>query len=80
MIKPLIIIFNWKARPMAWFFLAHITFPNISTVMFYYQTEFLNLDASFLGNVRVIGWLGLILGTSVYNKYLKRKKLQKTLM
>ncbi|XP_021774405.1 probable folate-biopterin transporter 4 isoform X1 [Chenopodium quinoa] len=67
-------------RPMAWFFLAHITFPNISTVMFYYQTELLNLDASFLGNVRVVGWLGLMLGTSIYNKYLKRKKLQKTLM
>lgn len=67
-------------RPMAWFFLAHITFPNISTVMFYYQTEYLNLDASFLGNVRVVGWLGLMLGTSIYNKYLKRKKLQKTLM
>ncbi|XP_056682862.1 probable folate-biopterin transporter 4 isoform X2 [Spinacia oleracea] len=67
-------------RPMAWFFLALITFPNISTVMFYYQTEFLNLDASFLGNVRVVGWLGLMLGTSVYNKFLKRKKLQTTLM
>lgn len=48
--------------------------------MFYYQTEYLNLDASFLGNVRVVGWLGLMLGTSIYNKYLKRKKLQKTLM
>ncbi|CAO2827596.1 unnamed protein product [Amaranthus hypochondriacus] len=67
-------------RPMAWFFLTHITFPNISTVMFYYQTEFLNLDASFLGNVRVVGWLGLMLGTSIYNKYLKREKLKKTLM
>ncbi|KAL2943665.1 putative folate-biopterin transporter 4 [Bienertia sinuspersici] len=67
-------------RPMTWFFLAHITFPNISTVMFYYQTEFLNLDASFLGNVRVVGWLGLMLGTSIYNRYLKRKKLQQILM
>ncbi|XP_057541951.1 probable folate-biopterin transporter 4 [Amaranthus tricolor] len=67
-------------RPMAWFFLTHITFPNISTVMFYYQTEFLNLDASFLGNVRVVGWLGLMLGTSIYNKYLKRQKLKKTLI
>ncbi|KAH9624703.1 hypothetical protein KSS87_008113 [Heliosperma pusillum] len=67
-------------RPMAWFFLAHITFPNISTVMFYYQTEYLDLDASFLGNVRVVGWLGLMLGTSLYNKYLKKKKLRKVLM
>ncbi|KAJ6980645.1 hypothetical protein NC653_028453 [Populus alba x Populus x berolinensis] len=36
-------------RPMAWFFLAQITVSNLSTVMFYYQTEVLNLDASFLG-------------------------------
>ncbi|KAL9236322.1 hypothetical protein vseg_011007 [Gypsophila vaccaria] len=67
-------------RPMAWFFLAHITFPNISTMMFYYQTEFLDLDPSFLGNVRVVGWLGLMLGTSLYNKFLKKKKLRKVLM
>lgn len=67
-------------RPMAWFFLAHITYPNISTAMFYYDTEFLKLDASFLGNVRVIGWLGLMLGTTIYNKYLKKHKLRRILM
>ncbi|KAJ6966721.1 hypothetical protein NC652_004314 [Populus alba x Populus x berolinensis] len=26
-------------RPMAWFFLAQVTVPNLSTVMFYYQTD-----------------------------------------
>ncbi|KAJ7960738.1 Folate-biopterin transporter [Quillaja saponaria] len=26
-------------RPMTWFFLAYVTVPNLSTVMFYYQTE-----------------------------------------
>ncbi|BBH01957.1 Major facilitator superfamily protein, partial [Prunus dulcis] len=44
-------------RPMAWFFLAHVSIPNLSTVMFYYQTEFLSLEASFLGTARVVGWL-----------------------
>ncbi|GAB4849645.1 hypothetical protein Ancab_004440 [Ancistrocladus abbreviatus] len=67
-------------RPMAWFFLAHVTVPNLSTVMFYYQTEFLNLDASFLGTVRVIGWLGLMVGTFIYNQYLKKHQLQGVLM
>ncbi|KAJ4829962.1 hypothetical protein Tsubulata_036064 [Turnera subulata] len=67
-------------RPMAWFFLAHVTVPNLSTVMFYYQTEYLNLDASFLGTVRVVGWLGLMLGTFTYNRYLKCVKLRKILM
>ncbi|GAV68633.1 BT1 domain-containing protein [Cephalotus follicularis] len=66
-------------RPMAWFFLAHVTVPNISTVMFYYQTEVLNLEASFLGTTRVIGWLGLLFGTFAYNRYLKTMKLRRIL-
>ncbi|KAM1149975.1 hypothetical protein ACFX15_029910 [Malus domestica] len=68
------------SRPMAWFFLAHVSIPNLSTVMFYYQTEYLSLDASFLGTARVVGWLGLMLGTFVYNRYLKTMKLRRILM
>nr|XP_043636062.1 probable folate-biopterin transporter 4 [Erigeron canadensis] len=67
-------------RPMAWFFLAQVTMPNLSTVMFYYQTEVLNLEASFLGTARVIGWIGLMLGTFVYNRFLKKMKLRRILM
>ncbi|KAM3744280.1 hypothetical protein ACB098_06G040700 [Castanea mollissima] len=67
-------------RPMTWFFLAHVTVPNLSTVMFYYQTELLNLDASFLGTVRVVGWFSLMLGTFIYNRYLKTMKLRRILM
>ncbi|KAJ9153762.1 hypothetical protein P3X46_027170 [Hevea brasiliensis] len=67
-------------RPMTWFFLAHVTVPNLSTVMFYYQTESLKLDASFLGTARVVGWLGLMLGTFTYNRYLKTLKLRKILL
>lgn len=72
--KPLIL------RPMAWFFLSNVTVPNLSTVMFYYQTEVLHLEASFLGAARVIGWLGLMVGTYIYNQYLKRMKLRRILM
>ncbi|XP_009120014.1 probable folate-biopterin transporter 4 [Brassica rapa] len=67
-------------RPMAWFFIAHITVPNLSTVMFYYQTEVLQLDASFLGTARVVGWLGLMLGTFIYNRYLTNMTLRKSLL
>ncbi|KAL6975293.1 hypothetical protein U1Q18_024086 [Sarracenia purpurea var. burkii] len=63
-------------RPMSWFFLANVTVPNLSTVMFYYQTEFLHLEASFLGTARVVGWLGLMFGTFIYNRYLKNVKLR----
>lgn len=72
--KPIIL------RPMAWFFLSHITVPNLSTVMFYYQTEVLHLEASFLGTARVIGWFGLMLGTYAYNRYMKNLKLRNILM
>ncbi|XP_065625154.1 probable folate-biopterin transporter 4 [Quercus suber] len=67
-------------RPMTWFFLAHVTVPNLLTVMFYYQTESLNLDASFLGTVRVVGWFSLMLGTFIYNRYLKTMKLRRILI
>ncbi|KAJ9560438.1 hypothetical protein OSB04_005598 [Centaurea solstitialis] len=67
-------------RPMAWFFLAQVTIPNLSTVMFYYQTEVLNLEASFLGTARVIGWIGLMLGTFIYNRFLKKMELRRILM
>ncbi|GJN38269.1 hypothetical protein PR202_gb27297 [Eleusine coracana subsp. coracana] len=54
--------------------------PNISTVMFYYQTEVLHLEASFLGTARVIGWFSLMLGTYIYNRYFKHKKLRNILV
>lgn len=71
---------TWEPRPMAWFFLAQVTIPNLSTIMFYYQTEVLNLEASFLGTTRVIGWIGLMLGTFIYNRFLKKMKLRTILM
>ncbi|KAJ0734184.1 putative MFS transporter superfamily, biopterin transporter family [Helianthus annuus] len=67
-------------RPMAWFFLAQVTIPNLSKVMFYYQTEVLNLEASFLGTAYVNGWIGLMFGTFTYNRFLKKVKLRTILM
>ncbi|KAK9269584.1 hypothetical protein L1049_001360 [Liquidambar formosana] len=67
-------------RPMGWFFLARVTIPNLSSVMFYYQTEFLNLEASFLGMARVVGWIGFMLGTFIYNQYLKNIKFRRILL
>ncbi|XP_076901434.1 putative folate-biopterin transporter 4 [Bidens hawaiensis] len=67
-------------RPMGWFFLAQVTVPNLSNVMFYYQTEVLNLEASFLGAERVNGWIGLMFGAFTYNCFLKKMKLRKILM
>ncbi|KAG9454082.1 hypothetical protein H6P81_006986 [Aristolochia fimbriata] len=67
-------------RPMAWFFLARISIPNLSTVMFYHQTEFLHLDPSFLAYVRVLGWFSLMFGTFIYNRFLKNMSLRRILV
>ncbi|XP_020097503.1 probable folate-biopterin transporter 4 isoform X2 [Ananas comosus] len=67
-------------RPMAWFFFSNVMVPNLSTVLFYYQTEVLQLESSFLGTVRVIGWLSLMFGAYIYNCYLKHKRLRSILM
>jgi hypothetical protein len=54
---------------MAWFFLAQVTVPNLSTVMFYYQTDRgLELGCILFGDCTVVGWLGLMLGTITYNR------------
>ncbi|KAL8205644.1 hypothetical protein R6Q57_009195 [Mikania cordata] len=67
-------------RPMVWFFLAQATIPDLSKVMFYYQTEVLNLEAFYLGTARVIGWTGLMFGTLTYNRFFKKMKLRKILI
>jgi hypothetical protein len=63
-------------RPLLWFMISCASTPSLQTTMFYYQTDFLQLDAAVLGNARVIGWLGLMLGTVIYNAYLKNYPLR----
>lgn len=58
-------------RPMLWFMASCALIPSLQTTMFYYQTNVLHLDVSFLGTARVVGWAGLMLGTLVYNARLK---------
>ncbi|KAI5062379.1 hypothetical protein GOP47_0022918 [Adiantum capillus-veneris] len=64
-------------QPMLWFFMAQVSIPSLSTVMFYYQTNHLLLDASFLGTARLVGWGALMLGTFIYNQYLKKVELRR---
>eukprot|EP00250_Pteridium_aquilinum_P009791 c18939_g1_i1 orf=352-1632(+) len=64
-------------QPMLWFFLAQVSVPSLSTIMFYYQTNHLHLDASFLGTSRLVGWGALMLGTYIYNQYLKNVPLRR---
>jgi len=65
-------------QPMLWFLISQSVVPNLSTVMFYYQTNHLHMNSSFLGTSRVVGWGGLMCGTFFYNRYLKHVPLRKT--
>ncbi|TKY58367.1 folate-biopterin transporter 4 [Spatholobus suberectus] len=40
----------------------------------------LEVELSFLGTARVVGWLGLMLGTFIYNRHLKYMTLRSILM
>lgn len=64
-------------RPMLWFMASCALIPSLQTTMFYYQTNVLHLDVSFLGTARVVGWAGLMLGTLVYNARLKYVPMRK---
>eukprot|EP00271_Cylindrocystis_brebissonii_P009292 TRINITY_DN2400_c0_g1_i1.p1 TRINITY_DN2400_c0_g1~~TRINITY_DN2400_c0_g1_i1.p1 ORF type:complete len:935 (-),score=190.87 TRINITY_DN2400_c0_g1_i1:791-3595(-) len=63
-------------RPLIWFMLSCAVIPSQTTVMFYYQTNFLHLDPDFLGTSRVVGWGGLLVGTVLYTRFLKRVRLR----
>ncbi len=82
-VSKVLIVYDWLdfvgwRRPMLWFLISQSVVPNLSTVMFYYQTNHLHMNSSFLGTSRVVGWGGLMCGTFFYNRYLKHVPLRKT--
>eukprot|EP00850_Spirogloea_muscicola_P013859 SM000096S24888 [mRNA] locus=s96:317224:320327:- [translate_table: standard] len=66
--------------PLLWFMASSACIPSLGTMMFYFQTNHLKLDAHFLGSARVVGWAGLMLGTILYNRHLKKVSLRKIFM
>ncbi|CAK9277257.1 unnamed protein product [Sphagnum jensenii] len=58
-------------RPMLWFLSSYAVIPILGSSVFYFQTQNLKLSASVIGLAKVVGQLGLLIGSTLYNKSLK---------
>ena len=65
---------------MLWFMASCACVPTLSSSLFYFHTNKLALSPSFLGSARVVGWLGLMLGTTLYNTHFKYIPLRRIFM
>jgi Na+/melibiose symporter-like transporter len=62
-----------------WFFASYAVTPLLLGTMFFYQTQYLNLDSSIIGFSKVIGQAALLLWSIVYEKYFKKASPRKVL-
>ncbi|XP_078148102.1 putative folate-biopterin transporter 7 [Carex rostrata] len=67
------------SRLLIWFFASYAVTPLLLGTMFFYQTEYLNLDSSIIGLSKVIGQAALLIWSIVYDKYFKRASPRKVL-
>lgn len=59
-------------RPLLWFLSSYAVIPLLGSTMFFYQTQYLGLDSSVIGLVKVVGQTGLVAGSVLYNRKLKK--------
>jgi len=63
-------------RPLLWFLSSYFVIPGIGGAIFFFQTEHLGLHVSVLGLARLVGQVGLLLGSMLFNKALKGMPLR----
>lgn len=64
-------------RPLLWFLSSYFVIPGIGGAIFFFQTEHLGLHVSVLGLARLVGQVGLLLGSMLFNKALKGLPLRR---
>jgi folate/biopterin transporter len=64
-------------RPLLWFLSSYLVIPGIGGAIFFFQTEHLGLHVSVLGLARLVGQVGLLLGSMLFNKALKGLPLRR---
>jgi folate/biopterin transporter len=64
-------------KPLLWFLSSYAVIPGLGSALFYYQTQYLRLGASVLGLARVVGQVGLLFGSMLYNKSLKNVPIRR---
>ena len=67
------------AYPMAWFVASYACIPTLAGTMFYFQTQHLRISPFVIGLGKVLGQVGLMVGSLFYSKYSKVTSLRKLL-
>lgn len=68
------------AMPLAWFAASYALIPAMGGSLFFFQTQHLKINPTFLGLAKVMGQMGLLAGSLLYNRYWKRSSPRKMLM
>ena len=62
-----------------WIFLSGAMSPSFGQISFYYATDVLSFTPEFLGTISAFGYVFLMIGTILYNVFMKRMKFRKIL-
>jgi len=65
------------AYPLTWFAASIGMTPLLTGTMFFYHTQHLNINPHILALAKVVGQLSLLLGSFIYNRFLKKVPLRK---
>ncbi|MCO5561476.1 hypothetical protein L7F22_015097 [Adiantum nelumboides] len=68
------------ALPLAWFASSYAVIPAMGGSLFFFQTQHLKIHPTFLGLAKVIGQMGLLAGSLLYNRFWKNSSPRKVLM
>lgn len=65
------------AYPVAWFAASIGMTPLLTGTMFFYHTQHLKINPHILALAKVVGQISLLLGSFIYNRFLKKVPLRK---
>lgn len=65
------------AYPVAWFAASIGMTPLLTGTMFFYHTQHLKINPHILALAKVVGQMSLLLGSFIYNRFLKKVPLRK---
>ncbi|KAI5063327.1 hypothetical protein GOP47_0021874 [Adiantum capillus-veneris] len=68
------------ALPLAWFAASYACIPAMGGSLFFFQTQHLKIHPTFLGLAKVMGQMGLLAGSLLYNRYWKSSSPRKMLL
>ncbi|CAM6093315.1 unnamed protein product [Calypogeia fissa] len=67
------------SHTLLWFCASYAMVPVLGSSIFFYQTQVLRIDPTFIGFSRMVGQLGLMVGSQLYGGVLKGLPLRKLL-